>query len=157
MAYSRDHISTFKPGAFIRAISMGVNINDLPDRYKKQARRQVASQNRDTRNRSDMEPSNIAVAKRNKRPSSARRLLILESKKQVQRPLIQSPVRILVTFFRKRLPDFEGCPTKWPVDALVESRVLQDDGRKYVHKVEKDYAKVKTEEEEKTVIEIFED
>ena len=134
---------------------MGVLLNDLPKHIQEQVRRKLAADGGNTGNGANLEPSNIPASKGNKKEPSPRRTLVLESKKQVQRPLIQVPVRIVVTFFRKRLPDFDGCPVKWVVDSLVESRVLFDDDQKHLRKIEKKYIKVETELEERTRIEIY--
>ena len=104
----------------------------------------------------NLELGNIDTTKRNKSSTKVRRDLILKSKEQVQEPCIQVPVIIVIRFFRKRLPDFDGCIVKWIVDCFVEARVLSNDTQSEVKKVIPEYVKVKTEDEEKTVVEIYE-
>jgi len=133
-----------------------VKLDDRPPKYRAQVERKLADESRNTSNRSNVEQCNIVAPERNKKQPSPRRRLVLDSKEQVQRPCIQVPVEIVLTFFRKRLPDFDGCPTKWPIDALVEARILRDDAQKYVRQVHKEYQKVENQEDEYTIIEIYE-
>ncbi|GAF91511.1 unnamed protein product [marine sediment metagenome] len=105
---------------------------------------------------SNLELGDKHTTKGNKRKSKIRRNLVLESKEQIQEPYIQVPVIIVIRFFRKRLPDFDGCIVKWIVDCFVEARILGNDTQAEVKEVIPQYKKVKTEDEEKTVVEIYE-
>lgn len=67
-----------------------------------------------------------------------------------------SPVRITVISYRCRLADSDGISAKAAIDGLVRCGILRDDSPEFVTEVRYRQIKVKTKDEQKTVIEIEE-
>lgn len=63
-----------------------------------------------------------------------------------------SPVRVVIHSYRKRLTDADGISAKAAIDGLVKAGLLKDDSPKYVEEVT--YRQYKSKEE-KTIIEII--
>ena len=63
-----------------------------------------------------------------------------------------SPVRVVIHSYRKRLTDADGISAKAAIDGLVKAGLLTDDSPKYVEEVT--YRQYKSKEE-KTIIEII--
>lgn len=68
-----------------------------------------------------------------------------------------SPVRITIISYRCRLADSDGISAKAAIDGLVHCGVLRDDSPEFVKEVRFKQVKVKTKEDQKTVIEIEEE
>lgn len=64
---------------------------------------------------------------------------------------LDSPVRVIIHSYRKRLCDSDGISAKAAIDGLVKAGILKDDSPKYVKEVA--YRQYKSDEE-KTVIDI---
>ena len=136
---------------------MSISINDLPERYKEQVRRKLASPSGDPRPITNMELANKHVAKGNAKQSTVGGDLLLAGQAQAQRYYVSTPCTMRIIHFRKKLPDFDGCCIKWIIDSLVEARILENDtGKEIIERPKEEFVKVNTDEEEKTVIEIYE-
>ena len=71
-------------------------------------------------------------------------------------PRFNTPVRLLIHSYRHRLADSDGVSGKAAIDALVHAGILADDSPKQVTEVSFRQTKIKTSEEEKTEIIIYE-
>ena len=71
-------------------------------------------------------------------------------------PRFNTPVRILIHSYRHRLVDTDGVSGKAAIDALVHADILANDSPKQVTEVSFKQTKIKTSEEEKTEIIIYE-
>ena len=113
-----------------------MNLNDLPEPYRKQAREQLAKTHRVAPASSDVEPpiSNAPVAKKKDEG-------------------YDSCSRIHVHSVRKRLADADGISGKAAIDGLVQEGILRNDSPQYVNEVS--YSQEKTKSDEYTVIEIW--
>ena len=130
-------------------------IEDFPEKYQEQIRKQIATEDRDSSKNANLELGDLRTAKRNKVQSKVRGGDVLKHKEKVQEPYISVPVQIRITFIRKTLTDFDGCIVKWILDAIVEAGVLRDDSQQFVKEVEKIYEKTDKEENEQTIVEVF--
>lgn len=68
-----------------------------------------------------------------------------------------SPVRLRVISYRWRLADTDGISAKAAIDGLVKKGLLKDDSTLYVQEVSYAQVKIRHNQEEKTVIEIWGD
>jgi len=121
--------------------SKGVDINDLPPRYREQAKRKVAAQARNSR---------VHVSKK-QNPKHG-------EVASVQVYQIDTPVSIEVYSKRRRPPDTDSIYIKPALDCAVATfKLLPDDGPEWIKEVHYFAAeKVKTHEEEETIIEFRE-
>ena len=71
-------------------------------------------------------------------------------------PRFNTPVRLLIHSYRHRLVDTDGVSGKAAIDALVHADILANDSPKQVTEVSFKQTKIKTSEEEKTEIIIYE-
>ena len=71
-------------------------------------------------------------------------------------PRFNTPVRLLIHSYRHRLVDSDNVSGKAAIDALVHAGILADDSPKQVTEVSFRQTKIKTSEEEKTEIIIYE-
>lgn len=111
-----------------------MNLNDLPERYRKQAEAQLGV--KPARPHADVEP-----------PTRHEPV----GKKEGAR--FAAPVRISFRHLRKRLADPDGLSGKAVLDGLVNSKVLADDSAQHVEEIR--HAQVKSEVES-TIITIEE-
>jgi len=117
----------------------GIDINELPDRYRDQAIRQIAGSIRVSSAAAHVEPN----------PGDAP-----HGQKEATR--YNGPTCIRISEYRHRKTDFDGSSIKYLIDALVSAKVLFDDSPAFVSKIEKEQIKVPKEESERTVVEIWE-
>lgn len=111
-----------------------INVNDLPERYK----RQIAIQSYVSRPVTDLEP-----------PIKPAPLATKEGKGY------DGPVVIVVLERRHRLPDRDGSSFKYLLDAIVSAGLLQDDNRKIVQDIKRIEVQVSKDEPEETIVEIY--
>jgi Holliday junction resolvase RusA-like endonuclease len=71
-------------------------------------------------------------------------------------PRFNSPVCIVVHSYRKRLCDPDGISAKAVIDGIVKAGILSDDTTKQIEEVRFKQTKIKSKEEEKTEITIYE-
>jgi len=119
----------------------GVELNDLPPRYREQAKRKIAAQTR--------------TANKNVNPKPSSKHGEVES---VQVFKIDPPVSVEVYGKRRRPCDVDNTYIKPALDRVIEhNKLLPDDGPEYIKRVTYNAAeKVKEIQEEKTVIEFRE-
>ena len=68
---------------------------------------------------------------------------------------LDTPVHGLCTHYRKRFIDYENLQCKFAIDTIVKAGILPDDRIEFLERITHKQVKVKTREEEKTVIELF--
>jgi len=117
------------------SVKKGIDLNDLPERYRKQALAKIKAQS--------------APADNQQNTGNA-----LQGEEEAPRfnGWFNSPVRIVYTTTRKKLADADGNFTKYFTDALVDAGILADDSPKYVKEISHRQEKGS---EEGTVIEIW--
>ena len=114
-----------------------MNINDLPERYQKQARQQLKN---NTASRSSKQKQDRSDA--------------LEQAAEI--PKLHTPVYVIVTVYRKGTGwDADNIETKAIIDALVKIGAINNDTIKEVPKVIKQGYEAKTADDERTEIEVY--
>ena len=63
-----------------------------------------------------------------------------------------TPVRILVHSYRRRLADPDGISAKAAIDGIVKAGILSNDSPKQIEEIRFKQTKIKTPEEERTEI-----
>ena len=116
----------------------GFKIDDLPKRYQRQVKEQIAGQNRVTR-----PPAHVEQAIGN--------ALVAKEKAKGYNGLVS----LRIFEYRHRLADPDGACTKYLIDSLVSSGLLQDDSSKFIKKIEKEQFKIDKTSPEKTIVEIW--
>ena len=116
----------------------GIEINDLPERYRKQAAQQLAPTIHVPGPAANVEPDNRNA---------------LSGPKEA--PRLHGPVVIVLREYRNRLTDYGGSSEKYIVDAIVSAKILTDDSLTFVSKIEKKQFKTERGEPEKTIVEIW--
>jgi len=115
---------------------MRIDVNKLPEFYRRQCEEKTSRSDRPTRKAPHME--------------STASIKLLE-KKGIARCNGQVSIRVLSK--RKRLADSDGISSKYAIDALVDCGVLSGDGPEIVKEVTHSQIKSQTEE---TIISIYE-
>ena len=116
----------------------GILLNDLPEKYRKQAAAQLA-------------PKIIHPCKAPNVEQAVGDTLLAKKKT----PRFDGQVDISFTEKRHRLADPDGSCVKYVIDALVSCGVLQDDSAKKIRKIEKNQTRVSKNEREGTILEIW--
>ena len=114
---------------------MGFKLNELPEKWREQAKSQIGDTSL---------PPNLEQAVDGEP---------LEAKKDKR---FTSPVYLVCTHYRTREADIDNLTCKYCTDELVKRGVLQDDRPAFVKGVKHHQIHVKTQEEEKTIIELWE-
>jgi len=117
---------------------MRISINDLPEKYRAQAERQLASTDSPASKIADLESpvGNEPLAK--KKPAG-----------------FGGQVSLVVFEKRHRLADPDGASLKYVLDSIVDAKILPDDNAVIIKKIEKEQVKVPKDVPEETVIEIW--
>lgn len=115
-----------------------MKIEDLPERYRQQAERQLNPARGIPRPPANMEPNPGHAPLAPQAPA---------------RP--DGPVVIRIVEHRHRLTDYGGSSEKYLVDAIVSAGVLPDDRLAFVKRIEKEQIKVSKDVAEQTIVEIF--
>ena len=76
-------------------------------------------------------------------------------KKKAQRFYPQARCKVIVYSYRKRDSDCDGISAKALIDGLVHVGIFEDDSSKFIESYESKVIKIKSTEEEKTVLEII--
>ena len=109
----------------------GIAIDDLPEKYRRQVRDQIAVRD------SFVEPDIRHGA---------------EEKNEVQK--VNPPVRIKVHSKRQRPADIDGLSAKWIIDSLVIGGIIENDDPTILREVTYTQEKVKSKDECETIITI---
>jgi len=117
----------------------GISINDLPERYRRQAERQLTTPDRPTIPATNLEraPDCAPVA-------------------PPRHPKVDTPCRLRLLCHRHRLADTDGISAKALIDGLIIARILADDTTKQI--IESPVIaqiKVGRAEPEQTIVEIW--
>ena len=116
----------------------GITLDQLPEKYRRQAERQLAGKNSLSSTTSDVE-QNTSHA--------------LLAKKEIKGFDGQVDVRFIER--RHRLADPDGASVKYCLDALVSCGVLRGDGSEEIRSVGKEQVKISKSQPEETIIEIL--
>ena len=117
----------------------GITINDLPERYRLQAERQLTT------------PHRLAVPAPNVEPPAG-----VQPVAKTRYPKVDTPCRISVLCRRHRLADPDGISVKAILDSIVDAGILADDSAKeIVESPTVKQIKIPLNESEETIVEIF--
>ena len=116
----------------------GINIDDLPEKYREQVRQQLAPTVHVPRPTPDVE-SDTGDAPLGPQEATG----------------YCGQVDVVITEKRHRLADPDGSSCKFLLDSLVDSKVLRGDSAKEIREVKKSQVKIATNEKEETIVEIY--
>ena len=115
----------------------GITLEQLPEKYRRQAERQLAGNNSLSRTTPNVEPN------------TGHALLAKEESKGYN-----GQVNIRFVEYRHRLADPDGACVKYIIDSLVSCGILRGDSPKEINKIEKEQMILVKDKHEYTVIEI---